>query len=60
MPNKRWRSMQGADDKSGGGQKNSAPGTPPKVNLGAQQKERSGGTAKTGWFSKFHAKNEGI
>lgn len=60
MPNARWNSMHGANDKSGGGARNKAPGTPVKVNLGAKQKDRSGGTPTRGWFSKFFVKSEGI
>ena len=59
MPNKRWNSMQGANDKSGGGASNKAPGTPAKV-TGSTQKDRSGNTPKTGWFSKFFVRSEGI
>jgi hypothetical protein len=59
MPNKRWNSMQGANDKSGGGKSNKAPGTSPSVS-GAKQKDRSGKTPKTGWFSKFHVRSDGI
>ena len=60
MPNPRWNNQQGPNDKSGGGQKNTAPGTPPKVNLGAQQKDRSGGTPKRGPLGPFYTKSEGI
>ena len=60
MPNKRWNSMQGANDKSGGGHSNKTPGSPAKVDLGHQQKDRSGATPKKGWFSKFFVRNEGI
>jgi hypothetical protein len=60
MPNKRWNSMQGANDKSGGGASNAPQGKPAKVNLGAQQKDRSGNTPKKGWFSRFFVRSEGI
>lgn len=60
MPNKRWNSMHGADDKSGGGRSNKAPGSAPKVNLGAKQKDRSGGTPKRGPLGPFYVKSEGI
>jgi hypothetical protein len=60
MPNPRWNNMHGANDKSGGGASNKAPGTAPKVNLGAKQKDRSGGTAKRGPLGPFHVKSEGL
>lgn len=60
MPNPRWNNMHGANDRSGGGKSNTAPGSPAKVDLGSKQKDRSGKTPKTGWFSKFHVKGEGI
>ena len=52
--------MHGPNDKSGGGAPNKAPGSPAKVNLGAQQKDRSGNTPKKGWFSKFFVRSEGL
>ena len=60
MPNKRWNSMHGANDRSGGGKSNKSSGSPAKVNLGAKQNDRSGKTPKTGWSSKFYVKSEGI
>lgn len=60
MPNHRWNNMHGPNDKSGGGQSNKAPGAPAKVNLGAKQKDRSGGTPKRGPLGPFFVKHEGI
>lgn len=60
MPNPRWNSVHGANDKSGGGHSNKAPGTQVKVDLGSKQKDRSGKTPKKGWFSKFYVRSEGI
>jgi hypothetical protein len=60
MPNKRWNSMHGANDKSGGGKSNAASGSPAKVNLGAKQKDRSGGTPKKGPLGPFYVKADGI
>jgi hypothetical protein len=60
MTNKRWNSMHGANDKSGGGQSNKTSGSPAKVNLGAKQKDRSGGTAKRGSLGPFYVKSEGL
>jgi len=60
MPNPRWNSMHGANDRSGGGQSNKTKGSPAKVNLGAQQKDRSGGTPKRGSLGPFYKKAEGI
>jgi hypothetical protein len=60
MPNKRWNSMHGANDKSGGGKSNKTPGSAKSVNLGAKQKDRSGGTHKRGPLGPFHSKAEGI
>lgn len=60
MPNKRWNNMHGANDRSGGGQSAKTPGSPAKVNLGAKQKDRSGGTPKRGPLGPFHVKSEGL
>lgn len=60
MPNPRWNNMHGANDKSGGGKSNTAPGSPANVNLSAKQKDRPGGTAKRGPLGPFYVKHEGI
>ena len=60
MPNPRWNNMHGANDRSGGGQSNKAPGAPAKVNLNAKQKDRSGGTPKRGPLGSFYVKKEGL
>lgn len=60
MPNKRWNSMHGANDRSGGGKSTKTPGSPAKVNLGAKQSDRSGGTPKRGPLGPFHSKSEGL
>ena len=60
MANPYFNNMHGSNRKGAGGHSNKAPGTPAKVNLGAQQKDRSGNTPKKGWFSRFFVKSEGI
>jgi hypothetical protein len=72
MPNKRWNSMHGANDKSGGGHSNKAPGSSPKESMPektaawpglpgkAQSKDRSGGTAKSGPLGPFYVKKDGL
>lgn len=71
MPNKRWNSMHGPDDKSGGGASNAAkgskslsgsekvanwPGLPGKT----QGKARNAGQPKKGWKGTFYVKSEGL
>jgi hypothetical protein len=72
MPNKRWNSMHGANDKSGGGHSNKAPGVAASASMPeqtaawpglpgkSQSKDRSGGTAKRGPLGPFHVKAEGL
>jgi hypothetical protein len=72
MPNKRWNSMHGANDKSGGGYSNKAPGSKPNESMpektaawpglpgSAQGKDRSGGTPKKGPRGSFYVKQSGL
>lgn len=60
MSNPRWRNMHGADDKSGGGASNKAKGQEAKVNLGAKQRDRSGGAPKRGPLGPFRVRSEGL
>lgn len=52
--------MHGADDKSGGGASNKAKGQEAKVNLGAKQRDRSGGAPKRGPLGPFRVRSEGL
>jgi len=60
MANPYWNNQHGANRKGAGGHGNTPKGSPASPNLGSKQKDRSGGTPKTGWFGKFFVKSEGI
>ena len=73
MPNKRWNSMHGGNDKSGGGHREGARGSPigtsatpvktaawPGVPGKTQSKDRSAGVKKTGHKGSFHVKQQGL
>ena len=71
MPNKRWNSMHGANDKSGGGASNKAQGSRPASGSDktanwpglpgkTQPKARNAGVPKTGHKGGFYVKSVGL